>query len=161
MIWHGRLSLPSFIPDIPKFEGNNSEDPGEHVTNFHLWFSWNSLSHDSVFLWLFQCTLMGHAEKWYIEFPRGTYRTFNDLSMMTRMVMMLGGTRSLNIRISSLVIFVGIPPHLLVPSYQWSLKVNCTETSSVKRSFTAQSKYEFEDHGICRFLWWASKSSKQ
>ena len=25
--------------DIPKFEGKNGEDPGDHVTTFHLWCS--------------------------------------------------------------------------------------------------------------------------
>ena len=66
---------------IPKFEGNTGEDIGEHVTTFHLWCSSNSLHDDSIHLRLFQCTLMGPAEKWYIELPRGTYTTFDDLSM--------------------------------------------------------------------------------
>ena len=53
------LVVPSKLPsDIPKFEGKTGEDPREHVTNFHLWFSLNSLNHDSVHLRLFQCTLM-------------------------------------------------------------------------------------------------------
>ena len=76
----------SFIPTkfplyIPKFKGKSGEDPGENVTTFHLWCSLNSLNHDYVHLWLFQRTLTSHAAKWYIEFPRGTYRMFNDLSM--------------------------------------------------------------------------------
>jgi hypothetical protein len=37
--------LPS---DIPKFEANPNEDPGDHVTTFHLWCSSNSLKNDSV-----------------------------------------------------------------------------------------------------------------
>ena len=74
--------VPTKLPlDIPKFEGKSGDDPGEHVTNFHLWFSLNSLNHDSICLRLFERTLTGPAAKWYIEFPGGTYRTFNDLSM--------------------------------------------------------------------------------
>ena len=37
-------AVPSKIPsDIPKFKGKPGEDPSEHVTTFHLWFSSNSL----------------------------------------------------------------------------------------------------------------------
>jgi hypothetical protein len=32
--------LPS---EILKFEGKNGEDPGDHVTTFHLWCSSNSM----------------------------------------------------------------------------------------------------------------------
>ena len=59
--------------DTPKFEGKAGEHPSEHVTTFHLWCSSNSLHNDSIRLKLFQCTLMGPAEKWYIELPRGLY----------------------------------------------------------------------------------------
>jgi hypothetical protein len=66
--------IPTKLPsDIPKFEGNNGEDPGDHVTTFHLWFSLNSLNDDSIRLRLFQCTLIGVATKWYIELHRGAY----------------------------------------------------------------------------------------
>ena len=41
----------------------------------------NSLNHDSVRLRLFQCTLTGPTEKWYIEFPGGTYTSFNHLAI--------------------------------------------------------------------------------
>jgi hypothetical protein len=27
------------LSDIPKFEGKTGENPGDHVTNFHLWCS--------------------------------------------------------------------------------------------------------------------------
>ena len=64
--------VPTKLPsDIPKFEGKAGEDPSEHVTTFHLWCSLNSLNGDSIRLRLFQCTLMGPAEKWYIELPGG------------------------------------------------------------------------------------------
>jgi hypothetical protein len=52
--------------DILKFKGNTSEDPGDHITTFHLWFAFNSLNDDSIHLRLFQCTLMGVLVKWYI-----------------------------------------------------------------------------------------------
>jgi hypothetical protein len=30
--------VPTKLPsDIPKFEGKNGEDPGDHATTFHLW----------------------------------------------------------------------------------------------------------------------------
>ena len=76
------LEVPTKIPlDIPKFEGKAGEDPGEHVTTFHFWFSSNSLHDDSIHLSLFQCTLTGPAAKWYIELPGGggAYATFDDL----------------------------------------------------------------------------------
>jgi hypothetical protein len=41
--------VPTKIPsNIPKFEGKNGEDPGEHITTFHLWCSSNSMNHDSI-----------------------------------------------------------------------------------------------------------------
>ena len=66
---------------IPKFKVKSCEDLGEHVTTFQLWCSFNLFNHDYVCLQLFQCTLMGTAVKWYIEFPIGTYRTFNNIAM--------------------------------------------------------------------------------
>ena len=67
--------------NILNFEGKNGEEPRENITTFHLWCSSNSLNHDSAPLCLFQHTLMTPMKKWYIEFPRGTYHTFNDLAM--------------------------------------------------------------------------------
>ena len=76
------MAIPTKLPsDIPKFEGKASEDFGEHVTTFHLWCSSNSLHDDSICLRLFQRTLTGPVEKWYIELPRGTYTTVDDLAM--------------------------------------------------------------------------------
>jgi len=64
--------VPTNIPlDIPKFKGKNGEDPGDHVTTFHLWCTSNSLNDDSIQLRLFQCTLIGVVAKWYIEIPGG------------------------------------------------------------------------------------------
>ena len=69
--------VPAKLPsDILKFEGNNGEDPVYHVTNFHLWFSSNSLNHESIRLLLFQCTLKGPIVKWYIELPRDIIMTY-------------------------------------------------------------------------------------
>jgi hypothetical protein len=51
--------IPAKLPsDISKFDGNPGEDPNNHVMNFHLWCSSNSLMDDSVHLRLFQRTLM-------------------------------------------------------------------------------------------------------
>jgi hypothetical protein len=75
--------IPTKLPsDIPKFERKTGEDPGDHVTNFHLWCSVNSLNDDSIHLRLFQCTLMRVATKWYIELPGGTYKTFNQMVLV-------------------------------------------------------------------------------
>jgi hypothetical protein len=72
--------VPTKIPsDIPKFKDKTSEDPSDHVTNFHLWFSSNSLNDDYIRLILFHRTLMGVTAKWYIEIPGGTYKTFNQM----------------------------------------------------------------------------------
>jgi hypothetical protein len=51
LVSHNRTwpPLPTKIPsDIPKFEGKNGENPGDHVTTFHLLCSSNSLNHDSI-----------------------------------------------------------------------------------------------------------------
>jgi hypothetical protein len=75
--------VPTKLPsDIPKFEGKNGEDPGDHVTTFHLWCSSNSLNDDSIRLRLFQCTFIRVTRKWYTELPMGAYGTFNQLVMV-------------------------------------------------------------------------------
>ena len=76
-------SVPTKIPpNIPKFEGRTGEDPSDHVTTFHLWCSLNSLNDDSIRLRFFQRTLTGVSVKWYIELPRGAYRTFNHFFLV-------------------------------------------------------------------------------
>ena len=48
-------AIPSKLPsDIPKFDGKPGEDSNNHVMNFHLWCSSNSLMDDSIRLRLFQ-----------------------------------------------------------------------------------------------------------
>jgi hypothetical protein len=75
--------IPTKLPsDIPKFKGKTSEDPGDHVTTFHLWCSSNSLNDDSIHLILFQCTLTGVAVKWYIEILGGRYKIFNQMVLV-------------------------------------------------------------------------------
>jgi hypothetical protein len=75
-------AVPTKLPsDIPKFDGKAGEDPNNHVMNFHLWCSSNSLMDDSIRLRLFQRTLTGAAAKWYIELPRGFFLDFNTLAM--------------------------------------------------------------------------------
>jgi hypothetical protein len=75
-------AIPAKLPsDIPKFNGKVGEDLNNHVMNFHLWCSFNSLMDDSIRLRLFQRTIAGSAMKWYIEFPRGFFIEFNTLAM--------------------------------------------------------------------------------
>jgi hypothetical protein len=58
--------IPTKLPsDIPKFEGKTGEDPGDHVTTFHLWCSSKSLNNDSIHLILFQHPHRGHHEMVY------------------------------------------------------------------------------------------------
>jgi hypothetical protein len=77
--------MPTKLPsDIPKFEAKPNEDPGDHVTTFHLWCSSNSLKDDSVQLRLFQRTLIGSAVKWYIELDRSRYSFFGELAMANK-----------------------------------------------------------------------------
>jgi hypothetical protein len=74
--------MPMKLPlEIPKFEAKPNEDPGDHVTTFHLWCSSNSLRDDSVQLHLFQHTLIGSARKWYIELDCSIYSSFSELEM--------------------------------------------------------------------------------
>jgi len=76
------LVLTKLPLDIPKFEGKNGEDPGDHVTNFHLWCLLNSLIDDSIKLKLFQRNLTRKAGKLYIELSGGTFSSFGDLATM-------------------------------------------------------------------------------
>jgi hypothetical protein len=74
--------MPTKLPlEIPKFEAKPNEDPGDHMTTFHLWCSSNSLKYDSVQLCLFQRTLIGSAPKWNIELDRSRYSSFSELAM--------------------------------------------------------------------------------
>jgi hypothetical protein len=70
-----------FPSDIPKFKDRPNEDPGDHVTTFHLQCSSYSLKDDSIQLRLFQRTLIGSAVKWYIELDRSRYTSFGELEM--------------------------------------------------------------------------------
>jgi hypothetical protein len=75
-------AIPAKLPsDILKFDGNPGEDSNNHVMNFHLWCSSNSLMDDSIHFHLFQQTLIGSVEKWYIELPCASFHDFNSLSM--------------------------------------------------------------------------------
>jgi hypothetical protein len=65
--------------DIPKFEGKNGDDHGDHITTFHVWFSSNSINDNSIRLRLFQHTFIGLVVKWYTEIPRGAYGVFSQL----------------------------------------------------------------------------------
>jgi hypothetical protein len=57
-------AMPTKLPsDIPKVEGKSAEDPTNHVMNFHLWCSSNSIIDDYVCLNLFQITLTSQYVK--------------------------------------------------------------------------------------------------
>jgi hypothetical protein len=75
--------VPTNIPlDISKFQDKNGEDPRDHVTTFHLWFSSNSLNDDSIQLRIFQRTLIRFIVKWYIKIPRGAYGNFSHMVLV-------------------------------------------------------------------------------
>jgi hypothetical protein len=75
--------MPTKFPsDIPKFEGKPNDDPGDHVTNFHLWCSSKSLRDESIQLHLFQRTLIGSTMKWYIDLDLLRYSAFGELAMV-------------------------------------------------------------------------------
>jgi hypothetical protein len=74
--------IPDKLPsDIPKFDEKYGEDPNNHVMNFNLWCSSNSLMDDSVRLRIFQRTLTDLKTKWYIELPCASFHDFNSLAM--------------------------------------------------------------------------------
>jgi hypothetical protein len=75
------IILDKLLYDIPKFEGQSGEDLNNHVMNFHLWCSSNSLMDDSIILQLFQRPLTGSLEKWYIKLPLSFFNDFNTLAM--------------------------------------------------------------------------------
>ena len=66
--------------DIPKFDGNQGEDPKNHVMTFHIWCSSNSLMDDSVHLRLFRQNLISTTAKWYIELPQHSFVYFISLA---------------------------------------------------------------------------------
>jgi hypothetical protein len=70
---HWPPMLTKFPSDIPKFEGNPSKDPGDHVMTFHLWCSSNSLKDGSIQLRIFQHIVIGGVKKQYIELYRSKY----------------------------------------------------------------------------------------
>ena len=74
--------IPHKLPfDISKFESKPGEDPQHHITSFHLWCTSNSLLDDLIRLILFQRTLTGFEEKWYIEMPTYFFYDFCSLAM--------------------------------------------------------------------------------
>jgi hypothetical protein len=75
-------NMPTKLPtNILKFEGKPGEDPANHVMNFHLWFSSNIIMDDSIFLIVFQRTLIGSSNKWYVDEKSGSHVTFESLAM--------------------------------------------------------------------------------
>jgi hypothetical protein len=75
--------IPTKLPsNIRKFKVNTGIDSGDHVTNFHLSFSSNSINDKFICLRLFQHTLTGVDVKWYIDLPGVTHKTFNQMVMV-------------------------------------------------------------------------------
>ena len=73
--------IPTKLPsDIPKFEGKQVEDLGNHIMTFHLWCSSNNIIDDTIRLRLFQRTLTGVAAEWYVEQPPVSHGTFSTLA---------------------------------------------------------------------------------
>ena len=73
------LLIPHKKPtNIPKFKGKQGEDPGTHITTYHIWRVPNSMVDDSVQR-RFPRTLIGNGTKWYIELPRDSFHDFNSL----------------------------------------------------------------------------------
>jgi hypothetical protein len=73
--------MPTKLPsDIPKFEGKAGDDPANHIMNFHLWCSSNSIMDDSIKLRLFQRTLTGPSAKWYVDEKSRSHVTFESLA---------------------------------------------------------------------------------
>jgi len=68
--------LPS---NILRFEGNPREGPTNHVHPFHMWCSSNSITNDSIHLWLFQCMVTEATTKWYVDNARATHSTLATL----------------------------------------------------------------------------------
>jgi len=76
------LLISRKIPtNLPKLDGKQWEDPGSHITTYHLWCVSNSMVDDSVWLRIFPRTINGNAAKWYIELPCVLINTFDALGM--------------------------------------------------------------------------------
>jgi len=76
------LAIPAKLSSvILKFNIKPGENPNNHVINFHLWCSLNSLMDDSIRLRIFQRKLIGAEVKWYIELLHNSFVKFNSLAM--------------------------------------------------------------------------------
>lgn len=76
-----RLPIPIKFPsEILKFEGKPGEDPSSHIMTFHIWFSSNSFSDDSIWIMIFKQTLTRVISKWYIEFSSTLFSYFRSIS---------------------------------------------------------------------------------
>jgi len=77
----GLPTMPNNLPSyIPKFEGNAREDPTNHIHSFYMWCSSNSITDDSIHLWLFQCTLTRDAAMWYVDEAAASHSIFSTLA---------------------------------------------------------------------------------
>jgi len=73
--------MPTKLPSyVPKFEGKQGEDPGNHVMTFHMWCSSNIITEYIIHLRFFQCTLTGAMVKWYIGQPFKAHENFGSIA---------------------------------------------------------------------------------
>ena len=66
--------------DIPKFEGKHGHDPANHIMEFHLWCSSNSIVADSERLHLLQRTLTGATTKWSVNISQASHTSFETIA---------------------------------------------------------------------------------
>jgi hypothetical protein len=74
-------TMPTKLPsNIPKFEVKPRDNIANHIMTFHLWFSSNNITYDSIRLRLFQRTLTSPSSKWYVEEKSRSDVTFESLA---------------------------------------------------------------------------------
>jgi hypothetical protein len=74
-------NMPTKFPsDILKFEEKLGEDLSNHVMTLHLWCYSKNIMDDSILLRLFQRTLIGSLEKWYVDEKLGSHITFESFA---------------------------------------------------------------------------------
>ena len=69
--------LPS---NIHEFEGKQGHDLANHIMEFHLWCSSNSIVANSVRLHLLQRTLTSATTKWSVNISRASHTSFEMIA---------------------------------------------------------------------------------
>jgi hypothetical protein len=68
--------------EIPKLEGKEVEDLGDHVMKLRLWFFFKSPMDDYTRPILFQCTFTMVFAKWYIKLHGSSFHNFHVLAIV-------------------------------------------------------------------------------